>query len=400
MNNLYRMTLISSLSFGAVGVSAPLMTIYLRDLGASFSRISLILTTYAAVLIISNYSWGRFADWLGRRRPLIMGGLFSVSLAFVLMSQVPNANWAWGVRIFEGVALAAVNTTSLALMGDLLTMAGKRGRNMGLFRGVGSFAFAVGAVSGGYLADLFSISNALLLSAGFYALAGLVAVTLQEPRLSPADLATTPTNTPEPVEPTYKPLYSRPPLYFLLGVFLWTGAHGASASMWPNYMDSLGYDKVTTSSLWGLAAVVEAIGMPLVGLLSDSIGRVPILMAGGILIMIVQLGYIFLAGRIPALMGVHVVRGFGFASYTTGSMTFTAEIGDKKIRGNNSGTFYTAASTGQLFGAMLGGNLVEFLGFTAMFAVCGVAALLSTVSFGFLGRHQRQTEAALVKETG
>ena len=145
------MTIISSFVFGAIGVSAPLMTIYLQELGASFSRISLILTSYAAILMLSNYGWGRISDWVGRRKPLIAGGLLSMSITVALLSRVPNDEWAWGVRILEGVSLAAYNTTSLALMGDLLASAGKRGQKIGLFRGIGSFAFAVGALMGGGL---------------------------------------------------------------------------------------------------------------------------------------------------------------------------------------------------------------------------------------------------------
>ncbi|MEM7028401.1 MAG: MFS transporter [Chloroflexota bacterium] len=396
MNNIYRMTIISSLVFGAIGVSAPLMTIYLQELGASFSRISLILTSYAAILMVSNYAWGRLSDWIGRRKPLVVIGLFSVSIAFALLSRAPNDNWAWGIRILEGLSLAAYNTTSLALMGDLLASAGKRGQKIGIFRGIGSFAFAIGALLGGRIADAYTTGTALLFSAIFYLIAACVALTLHEERS-----ASSPEKTVSEVneKDTPKPLYQRPPAFFLLGVFLWTAAHGASASMWPNYMISLGYNKTVTSSLWALAAAVEGIGMPLVGILSDSIGRFPILVMGGIGIMLVQVGYITVARWIPALMGVHVVRGFGFASYTTGAMTFTAEIGDKKVRGNNSGTFYTASSTGQLFGSMLGGNLVDFAGFTILFSVCGVMAFLSAVSFGFLGKTHRKKLEANYNET-
>jgi MFS family permease len=382
------MTMISGLVFGAVGVSSPLMTLYLQSLGASFAQISLILTSVAAILMFSNYIWGRISDRIGRRKPLIVGGLGSMACAFMLLSQAPNANWAWGVRVFEGISMAAYLTTSLALMGDLLTSEGHRGRHMGIYRGIGSVAFAVGAVTGGRLADMFSISTALYAAAGFYLAAALVALTLRETRAA-STAEETPAQTPAQSKA------ERLPILFLGGVLLWTMAHGASTSMWPNYMDTFGYNKTTISSLWGFAAVVEGIGMPLIGSLSDVVGRAPLLIAGGIGIMLVQVGYITVAAYLPALVGVQAVRGFGFASYTTCAMTFASELGSKRVRGNNSGTFNAAGSSGQLIGALIGGTLVELMGFKFLFSVCAVAALSSAACFWLL-RYRARREAAQV----
>ena len=403
MKSVYHLTLISGLGFIAIGVSSPLMTLYLRDLGASYSQLSLILTTVSATAMVSNYVWGKISDRLRRRKPLIVGGLFFLALAFTLISQVPNANWAWGVRIFEGVSMAAYTTISLALMGDLLAHGGKRGRQMGIFRGVGSFAFAVGAVIGGPIADRFSISTAMLVVAGFYLLAALVAAFLKEETSTPES---TPELTPQPASPqpagpasTATATYQRLPIFFLVGVFFWVAAHMASATMWPNYMDELGYSKTAITSLWGLAAVVEGFGMPLVGNLSDVVGRTPLLIAGGVAIALVQVGYITVATLLPALIGVQVIRGFGFASYTTTAMTFTAESGSKAIRGGNSGTYHAASSSGQLLGAMAGGVLVDWLGFTALFSVCSLAALTSAGCFWLL-RTQQRRQAKRMLEVG
>ncbi len=394
MNNVRRLTVISGLVFSAVGISSPLMTLYLQALGAGFARISLILTSVAATLMVSNYIWGRVSDRLGRRKPLIIGGLVSMALMFTLLSRAPNANWAWGVRLLEGLSMAAYATTSLALMGDLLSAQGKRGRRMGFYRGIGSFSFAVGAVIGGRLADQFSISFALSVSAGFYLMAALMALTLSEP--SPR-IKETSVSKPKVAVTSPKLLRAnqRLPFLFLAGVLMWVTALGASASMWPNFMASLGYNKTTISSLWGLAATVEAIGMPLVGNLSDVVGRAPLLAAGGLGIAIVMLGYITLARFLPAVIGVQIVRGFGYASYTASAMTFAAELGDERVRGNNTGLFNATASSGQLLGAFLGGTIVEVMGFEFLFGVCSVSALLS--AFFFLLLRYRQTSVPVAE---
>jgi PPP family 3-phenylpropionic acid transporter len=126
--------------------------------------------------------------------------------------------------------------------------------------------------------------------------------------------------------------------------------------------------------------------MRLVGYLSDLAGRVPVLMVGSLGVALVMLGYMVVARRLPLLVGVQTVRGVAYASHTATAMTFAAELGDRRMRGSNSGLFNTAAGGGQLLGLLMGGTLAQNWGFEAMFGVCGVIALLSGVCFWML-RH-------------
>jgi MFS family permease len=176
------------------------------------------------------------------------------------------------------------------------------------------------------------------------------------------------------------------PVLFLAGVALWTMAHVASTSMWPNYMAANGYSKTTISSLWSLAALIEMPAMIISGALSDFTGRAVVLAAGGFGIALVQLGYMLLVASIPALIGVQVLRGFGFGSYTSASMTFTAERGGQAQRGSNSGLFYTAASAGQLAGSLMGGILAQAAGFNALYLACAGLAVGSAICFLLLRR--------------
>jgi DHA1 family tetracycline resistance protein-like MFS transporter len=122
------------------------------------------------------------------------------------------------------------------------------------------------------------------------------------------------------------------------------------------------------------------------GALSDITGRAVVLAAGGVLIAVVQIGYMLLVAYLPALLGVQVVRGFGFGSYTSAAMTFAAEVGGKAQRGGNSGLFNTAGSAGQLAGSLLGGMLVQAAGFNTLYLVCAGLAVSSAICFLLLRR--------------
>jgi MFS family permease len=400
MNSIRLLTLISALFYVAIGISSPLITLYLQSLGADFAQISLILASVTITMFFANYGWGWLSDRLGRRKPLLVAGLLILATAFFLLSSVPDGNYAWAARVFEGIGGAAYSTVSLALMGDLLEAERQKGRSMGVFRGIGSFCFAIGAIFGGRLADATSIAQTLMVCSGLYFVAALVALAIQEvrPTLHPDPLQaipSTPIQNPKlVVEPAKIQNVQALPLFFLAGVVLWTAAHSASASMWPNYMQSLGYSKTASGALWGLAAFIEFPAMYVAGTLSDIVGRAPLLMAGGLFISLTNLGYLLLAGVFPLLLGVQVIRGFGFGSYTTTAMTFATEHSAQKNRGSKSGLFNTVSTAGSLLGSFLGGNLVQAYGFHFLYGVCSALALGAAICFLVLRYRTKQAIAA------
>lgn len=394
MNSIRLLTLISAIFFVAIGISSPLITLYLQSLGASFAQISLILASVVITTFFANYLWGWLSDRIGRRKPLLVTGLLILSTAFFMLSSASNGNVAWATRIFEGTGTAAYGTLSLAIMGDLLEQEKAKGRRMGVFRGIGSFGFFVGAMIGGRLADATSIATTLKLCAAIHLTAALIAMAISEARPEPSASIVRrqlPSLNPQTILANLRSL----PLFFLLGVLLWTAAHSASASMWPNYMQSLGYSKTASSSLWGLAALIEFPAMVGAGFLSDAIGRTPLLMAGGGFITLTNLGYLFLAGVFPLLLVIQVIRGFGFGSYTTTAMTYATEQSVQSDRGSKSGLFNTVSSAGSLLGSSLGGTLVQFAGFHFLYGVVAGLALCSMISFGIL---RVQTRAQAVVE--
>jgi MFS family permease len=390
LNSIVLLTAIIALVYAAIGISSPLVTLYLQSLGADYGRIAIILTTTAAVALVSSYLWGRGSDALGRRKPLIVGGLTGVAVAYFLLSQVTSFNGAWVVRLAEAAAMAGYSTTSLALMGDLLSSGGARGKRMGAYRGIGSLAFAGGAFIGGRIADAYSLRVTFVAAALCYVVAALIAMALREPRRVRSN----------EIRAQRPPILLRRPLsvvrlglpwLFLAGVFLWQMTWNGQASMWPNYMASLGYAKTAISSLWGLAGLIEAPSMLMAGQLSDVVGRAALLAAGGVGASLVMLGYLLLSGALVTLLGVQIVRGVTFGSYTANAMTFAVEVGNEQTRGANSGLLNTVSGAGQLVGLYLGGTLVQVRGFPFMWVAFAITALLSAACFLALRRRTERT---------
>lgn len=386
MREIRLLTLISSLLFVAQGIIAPVMSVYLESLGASFAEISLILTSAALAGLATNYAAGYFSDRIGRRKPLLVAGLFLAAVAYFLLARVPNATAAGGLRVLEGIGLGAYGTLSLAMMGDLLDRSSQRGRRIGFLRGLGSFFFAAGAFTGGWIVAQTSSAFVFQVAAACYLAASVVGLLLREEARHPSSAQAA-----APAQPPQPSVGRTLPAAFLVGVFLWTMALGANSAMWPNAMSHLGYSQQTISQLWGLAALVEFPGMHWAGVLSDTVGRGPVLVAGGLGMAVIFTSYIFLARWLPALIGIQALRGLAYGSYTASAMTFAAEQGSRATRGSVSGLFTTATSGGQLVGILAAGFVVQWLDFNALFAACATATAASALFFLSLGR-RRPTE--------
>lgn len=387
MKNYYVVLVANSLVFAVAGIMMPLLTLYLEGMGADLALISIILTSTYVVVLAGSFAWGWLADHTGRRKPFFVAGLLLSALSFLWLSQGNTVAAAWPARLLDGLGLAAISTLGLTLVGDVLDASTRKGRSIGLFRGIGSLTWAVGALVGGWIADTFSFQAAFLLCSGVLLAAVLVALLLQEVKTvespsAPASAAQFAAAKPAAAKTAGLPLL------FLIGVAVWTAVDYASSSMWPNYLASLGFSLTAISGFWSLAALFEMPAMVLLGGLSDIIGRTILLAAGGFSIALVQVGYILFVHSLPALLSIQVVRGFGLGSYTATSMTYATEHSSAQHRGSSSGLFYATSSAGQLAGTMLGGTVAQAFGFTTLYLIC---ALLATCAGGcFLALRRRE----------
>jgi MFS family permease len=64
MDSVHLLTIVLFLVFAATGATSPMLSLYLESLGASYGRISLILSSHAVILMGASYFWGRWSDRL------------------------------------------------------------------------------------------------------------------------------------------------------------------------------------------------------------------------------------------------------------------------------------------------------------------------------------------------
>ncbi|HET7385319.1 MAG TPA: MFS transporter [Nocardioidaceae bacterium] len=99
-------------------LAAPLYHVYAAEFGFSALVITLIFTTYAAVLIPTLIVFGRLSDRVGRR-PVLLAGIASAAIGLVVFAVADSTVWLFVARVFQGLAVGMISGPATAALVEL-----------------------------------------------------------------------------------------------------------------------------------------------------------------------------------------------------------------------------------------------------------------------------------------
>ncbi len=131
-----------------VGGSAilPMLPTYLRRHGSDPAIVGIVMASYFAASVVTQYPVGRLSDRVGRR-PVVLGGLLVFAAGSVGFAVLTGAFPAIAFRALQGVGAGSVTVASAATIGTEVDPA-ERGAAFGALYGSQMLALAVGPLVG------------------------------------------------------------------------------------------------------------------------------------------------------------------------------------------------------------------------------------------------------------
>lgn len=143
----------------------------------------------------------------------------------------------------------------------------------------------------------------------------------------------------------------------------------------PGYLTDLGGEEYK-GLIISLFAVTAMLSRPFSGKLSDTIGRVPVMMSGSIVCLICSFIYPVLTS-VAGFLLLRLIHGFSTGFTPTGQTAYISDIIPVERRGEAMGLLGTAGAVGMAAGPAIGGMLANRAGLDVMFYCSSAFGLIS-----------------------
>lgn len=172
------------LAFGQ-GTMVPVLPLFLREHGASYSLTGLALAAAWVGTLLADVPVGASLGRLGYRRAFLMGSLlYAVATAGVAVTgDLPLVLIA--CRFFAGIGVALWGLSRHAYLATVVPLE-QRGRAIAVFGGINRVGWFLGPAVGGWIGTLFGLQWAILATAALATSAFLVAALAFEPAVTTA----------------------------------------------------------------------------------------------------------------------------------------------------------------------------------------------------------------------
>ena len=143
----------------------------------------------------------------------------------------------------------------------------------------------------------------------------------------------------------------------------------------PAYSTTLGADELTIGVIFGAFSIALLLFSIPFGILSDHVGRRPLMVAGMFLLALTNLVFI-LSDNLYLLIIARVVQGISGAATWSAGLALIADTFDASERGSKLGMAMAIMSAGTLAGPVVGGVIYDLLGYRMTFILPSLLTLL------------------------
>jgi MFS family permease len=385
---------------GMVGIErtvVPLLAAH--DFGlASKTAILSFIVSFGLVKACANLFAGRMGDRFGRKRILVTGWLIGLPVPFLVIFA-PTWEWVVIANVLLGINQGLCWSTTVIMKIDLVGPA-SRGLAMGLNEAAGYLAVSGAALASGYLAATYALRPQPFFLGIAFALCGLLLslvfvhesrehATLEARLLKERGVREG--EQEHSKQPSFREIFVRTSwkdrtLFAVSQAGLVNNLNdGLSWGLFPLYFALGG---LTVNQIGVLAAAYPAvwgIGQLGTGILSDHIGRKPLIalgmwvQAGGLFLILLGHGFwLWLAGAI--------LLGIGTALVYPTLLAAVGDVAHPSWRSSAVGVYRLWRDSGYAIGALLSGIVADLLGIPWAIGVVGGLTFCSGVVIAVLMR--------------
>jgi MFS family permease len=359
----------------------PVVPLFLLSLGASAWVVGLVEgaaeTTASLLKVFSGY----WSDKIKRRKPFIFAGYGLSSITKPLFAFAYSWPFVLFVRVVERVGKGVRDAPRDAIVAESVDES-IRGKAYGFQRamdGAGSFSGALLAV---ILLPLFAYRNLFLIAfiPGVIAVLFVLFIKEKHTQSIPEKHPTTPFRV------SLRKLPRNLQLFILVSTVFALGNFGYAFLILK--AKNIGFSDSTALILYVLFYVVYTLVTIPAGILSDKIGRKPVLVAGYVLFAATAVCLLF-TSQLILLICVFVLYGIFFALIDGVQRAFVVDLAPSELKATALGTFHTATGLVALPGGFFAGWLWDKISPEATFIFAFLLAVCSLLVFVFVKNNKK-----------
>ena len=358
-------------------VRMPVLALFAESLGAGPERIGVIVSVSTLTGVFLKLPSGALSDIYGRRM-LLRVGVIAFGVPPFFYPFISDLNVLTLLRLFHGLATAIFAPSALATVAELYRE--RRGAALGTYTACTQSGALLGPFIGGYLAFAYGFSSAFL-TAGLFGCAAIVMfyslhLSPPPPRLHDKGLASVWSEVWKGFSIVAK---NRKVLVTSSTDAAKMIANGALMAFLPLYGISVGLNAGEVGLLFTIQSLTSFISKPIMGRVSDRMGRQPLIMLG-LLICAATFVSIPHVSELAPLLVLSAGFGFGEAVVSSSSSAFVADSSEFKTLGAGMGMQGTIGDIGHASGPLLAGVLIANMSYAGAF---GIIAGLQVAAAGF-----------------
>jgi len=374
--NVVLLGVVSLLTDTASEMIVPLLPLFLTStLGAGALALGWIEGLADATASVLKLLSGRWADGLGRNRPLVVAG-YAISSCVRPFVAAAAAVWhVLALRVADRTGKGIRTSPRDALLAASVPER-ERGAAFGLHRAMDHAGAVIGPLlAAGFLAFVSQDLRLLFWLTAIPSAAAVLVVWLGVEEAAPGPDDEEQPEQPDPARDRRLLRFLAPLALFTLGnasdVFLLLKAGGTRASL------------ATLPLLWmGLHVVKTAASVP-GGRLADRVGRRRVIGAGWVLYALVYAGFAFAGGQ-AAIWVLFLVYGLYHGLTEGAEKALIAEIAPRRRQGTTFGWYHFTLGVLTLAASVLFGTIWELAGSRAAFLTSAGLAIAAVVSLAIL----------------